>query len=207
MSEPEVLKNIRIVHDVLILKKSHKLVRRMQRALAEPEIHGYQVWGSSFLIMDYLLQHPPRSGSKVMEIGCGWGILGIFCAQHFKAKVTAVDADEHVFPYLDAHALLNDVSIKQRVARYEELTAADMKGHKVLLGGDICFWPKLVQPLFEAIETALAAGVKTVIIADPGRPPFHKLARKCEKAFGAELLEWQVTTPKSMSGELLVIQR
>ena len=52
MSEPEVLKNIRIVHDVLILKKSHKLIRRMQRALAQPEIHGYQVWGSSFLIME-----------------------------------------------------------------------------------------------------------------------------------------------------------
>ena len=126
MSEPEVLKNIRIVHDVLILKKSHKLIRRMQRALAQPEIHGYQVWGSSFLIMDYLLQHPPRRGSKVMEIGCGWGILGIFCAQQFKSKVTAIDADEHVFPYLDAHALLNDVSITQRVARYEELAGIQL---------------------------------------------------------------------------------
>ena len=206
MSEPEVLKNIRIVHDVLILKKSHKLIRRMQRALAQPEIHGYQVWGSSFLIMDYLLQHPPRRGSKVMEIGCGWGILGIFCAQQFKSKVTAIDADEHVFPYLDAHALLNDVSITQRVACYEELTANDMKGQKMVLGGDICFWPKLVQPLFNAIETALAAGVKTIIIADPGRPPFHKLARKCEKAFGAELIDWEVSHPKKQSGELLIIK-
>lgn len=207
MSEPDVLKNIRVVHDVLILKKSHKLIRRMQRALAEPEIHGYQVWGSSFLIMDYLLQNPPRKGSKITEIGCGWGILGIFCAHHFRAKVTAVDADEHVFPYLDAHALLNDVSISQRVARYEELGAGDMKGQKMLLGGDICFWPKLVEPLFTAIETALAAGVNTIIIADPGRPPFHKLARKCQKAFKAELLDWQVKEPKALSGELLIVRR
>ena len=205
MSEPEALKNIRIVHDVLILKKSHKLIRRMQRALAQPEIHGYQVWGSSFLIMDYLLQHPPRRSSKITEIGCGWGILGIFCAQQFKARVTAVDADEHVFPYLDAHALLNDVSIIQRVARYEELTTKDMKGQKMLLGGDICFWPKLVQPLFDAIETGLASGVKTIIIADPGRPPFHKLVRKCKKAFNAELINWEVSYPKTLRGELLII--
>ncbi|MGB1544719.1 MAG: methyltransferase, partial [Spongiibacter marinus] len=93
-----------------------------------------------------------------------------------------------------------------RVARYEELTASDMKGQKMVLGGDICFWPKLVQPLFNAIETALAAGVKTIIIADPGRPPFHKLARKCEKAFGAELIDWEVSHPKKQSGELLIIK-
>ena len=206
MSQADALKNIRIVHDVLILKKSHKLIRRMRRALAEPEIHGYQVWGSSFLIMDYLLHHPPRRGSKITEIGSGWGILSIFCAMQFGAKVTAVDADEHVFPYLDAHALLNDVTIKTRVARYEELGIKELKGQKMLLGGDICFWPKLVNPLYSAIEAALDAGVKTIIIADPGRSPFHKLARKCQKNFNAELLDWEVKTPKSISGELLVIR-
>ncbi|NKI19113.1 methyltransferase [Spongiibacter sp. KMU-166] len=206
-SDNDVLKNIRIVHDIFILKKQHKLIRRMQRALAEPEIHGYQVWGSSFLIMDYLLQHPPKSRSKITEIGCGWGILSIFCAQQFGARMTALDADEHVFPYLDAHALLNDVEITTRVAKYQELTTKDLKGHKMVLGGDICFWPKLVAPLFTAIETALEAGVEKIIIADPGRPTFHKLARKCQKHFNAELLDWKVSTPKTISGELLVVQR
>ncbi|MFT5889122.1 MAG: putative nicotinamide N-methyase [Zhongshania sp.] len=205
MADNSALKNINIVNDVLILKKSHKIIRRMQRALPGPEIHGYQIWGSSFLIMDYLLENPPKKRAKIMEIGCGWGILGISCAQHFNAKVTAVDADEHVFPYLDAHATLNDVSIKTRTARYESLSATDLKGHSLMLGGDICFWDNLVKPLFSAITAAREAGVKTIIIADPGRPPFHKLAKRCQKAFGAELLSREISSPKNISGELLII--
>ena len=206
MTAHPALKDISVVNDVLILKKNHKLIRRMQKALPGPEIHGDQVWGSSFLIMDYLLENPPKKKAKITEIGCGWGILGISCAQHFKAKVTAIDADDLVFPYLDAHALLNDVKITTRTARYEHLKPADMKGHSLMLGGDICFWDNLVKPLFSAIEAAREAGVETIIIADPGRSPFHRLAKKCIKNFDAELIDWSVSHPKSGSGELLIIK-
>lgn len=206
MDPHPALKNIRIVHDVLVLKKSHKLIRRMQRILPEPEIHGYQVWDSSFLIMDYLLQNPPKRGSKITEIGSGWGILSVFCAQEFGAKVTAVDADQHVFPFLDAHATLNDVKVKTKTALYQELTSKDLKGQKLLLGGDICFWDKLVKPLYSVIETAVAQKVGAIIIADPGRSPFHRLAKKCIKNFDAELIDWSVSHPKSGSGELLIIK-
>ena len=150
---------------------------------------------------------PTQEKVKITEIGCGWGILGISCAQHFKAKVTAIDADEHVFPYLDAHALLNDVKIKTRTARYEHLKPADMKGHSLMLGGDICFWDALVKPLFSAIEAAREAGVGTIIIADPGRSPFHKLAKRCQKAFGATLISCEISSPTEMSGELLIIHQ
>ncbi|MFQ3199614.1 MAG: putative nicotinamide N-methyase [Zhongshania sp.] len=207
MTAHPALKDISIVNDVLILKKNHKLIRRMQRTLPEPEIHGYQVWGSSFLIMDYLLKNPPKKKAKITEIGCGWGILGVSCAQQFKAKVTAVDADEHVFPYLDAHALLNDVKISTRTARYEHLKPADLKDHSHMLGGDICFWDSLVKPLFSAITAARDAGVSTIIIADPGRPPFHKLAKRCQKAFGATLVSREISSPKKLSGELLIISQ
>ncbi|MGJ8685905.1 MAG: class I SAM-dependent methyltransferase [Spongiibacteraceae bacterium] len=207
MNQTSVLKDINVCHDILILKKSHKIIRRMKRILPEPEIHGYQVWGSSFLIMDYLLKNPPKKKTKLIEVGSGWGILSIFCAEKFKAQVTAVDADEHVFPYLESHALLNDVTIKPLVARYEELGEKELKGQKIMLGGDICFWNSLVTPLYSAIESALAAGVETIIIADPGREPFHKLARKCKKNFNAELIDWEVKEPKSVTGELLIIRQ
>lgn len=205
MDAHPALKDIRIVHDLLVLKKNHKLIRRMKRLLPEPEIHGYQVWESSFLIMDYLLKNPPKKGSKITEIGCGWGILSIFCAQKFGARVTAVDADKHVFPYLDAHATLNEVSINTKVALYQELNKKDLKGQKLMLGGDICFWDKLVKPLYSVIESAVDQKVGTIIIADPGRSPFHKLAKRCQKNFNAELLDWSTDHPKSGSGELLII--
>lgn len=207
MNQASALKDIHICHDILILTKSHKIIRRMKRVLPEPEIHGYQVWGSSFLIMDYLLKNPPKNRRKIIEIGSGWGILSIFCASKFNAQVTAVDADEHVFPYLESHALLNDVTIKPLTARYEELGKKEFNGQKIMLGGDICFWNKLVTPLYNAIKAALDAGVKEIIIADPGREPFHKLAKKCAKDFNAELMNWEVDQPKSVSGELLIIRQ
>lgn len=200
------LKDIQIVDDILILKKRHKLIRRMQRKLDEPEIHGYQVWGSSYLIMDYLKQHPPGKKTKVTEIGCGWGILGIFCAHHFGATVTAVDADSHVFPYLEAHALLNDVKIEGRVAKYQDLSKKDFRGQNLVLGGDICFWDNLVDPLYQAVKTAVSAGVEQIIIADPGRSPFHKLAKRCCKQFNAEHIDWSVSDPKAIHGELLIVR-
>ena len=43
--------------------------------------------------MDYLGCQGLPEGVKVLEVGCGWGLAGIFCAKHFRAVVTGVDAD------------------------------------------------------------------------------------------------------------------
>ena len=62
--------------------------------------------------MDYLNDYPPASNTRILEIGCGWGLTSIYCTKKFGCKVTGVDADEDVFPYLEAHAKLNGTKIK-----------------------------------------------------------------------------------------------
>lgn len=194
------------VNDLIILKKKHHLIKHIDASLPTPEIHGTKVWGSSFLIMDYLEEHPPATFSEILEVGCGWGLLGIHCAKTYGAEVTAVDADPHVFPYLDAHSVINDVELETLVARYEDLKIKDMKGFDMVLGGDICFWDDLIDPLFSMIQKAIKAKVGTIIIADPGRSPFLKLAKLCQKEFNAELLERTVRKPRKIEGNLLVIK-
>lgn len=198
--------DFREINGLIVLKKRHRMIQHIQETLPTPEIHGTRIWGSSFLIMDYLDHFPPEPGSHILEIGCGWGLLGIYCAKFYEARVTAVDADEYVFPFLNTHAILNDVQIATRTSRYEDLKGKELRGHDLVLGGDICFWDKLVPPLYHLISKSLREGVGKIVIADPGRKPFLKLAKRCRKEFGAELYEWDIRQPKKMDGYLLEIE-
>lgn len=201
------MSEIKEVHGIYVLKKNSPTLANLRSALPEPSIHGYKVWSSSFLIMDYLKQEPFSNGANVIDIGCGWGMLGIFCAKAFKAKVTGVDADEWVFPYLRVHAAMNSVKIKTLTCRYEEIKPSLLAKQEAMFGGDICFWDELVGPLFDLIGKALANGVSYIIVADPGRSPFMKLAKKCKKEYGAKLVPRQISQPRSDSGYLLVIRK
>ena len=189
---------------VTILKSNHSRIRALKKE-HEPDIHGDKVWNSSFLIMDYLDRQGIQEGSKVMEVGCGWGLLGIYCAKKWGADVVGVDADNKVFPYLHLHAEVNEVTIQTRMARFENLKKSHLEGTNLMLGGDICFWDEMIDPLAKLVNRAMKAGVDQVIIADPGRPPFDEVCVRAQKKWGAELKEWEVETPTRARGWLLIV--
>src|SRR5690554_6910287 len=126
---------IRETNGVFILKRKHPIMKRLRKGIPSPEIHGDKVWPSSYFIMDYLDKNPIEDGSRVMEIGCGWGLLSIYCATRFGAEVTAVDADENVFPYLKVHAALNNVSIKTKEKRFENIKRKALAKQDLMVGG------------------------------------------------------------------------
>lgn len=194
--------SIKTIHGIKILGNKNKAIRELRDNANIPEIHGDKVWDSSYLIMDYLLKNPIPKNSKVMEIGCGWGILSIFCAREFTSKVISVDADSNVMPFLELHARKNDVKIKTKVCRYEKLKPKILARQDLIVGGDICFWNELVDPLFSLIKRAMKQKVGTIIIADPGRAPFMELARRCEKKYNAHLMHAKI---KKKDGYLLII--
>lgn len=190
---------------ITLLKSSHREIRRLKKQ-AEPSIHGNKVWNSSYLVMDYLRQKGMPKKARMMDIGCGWGPLSIFAARRFGIKVTAVDADPEVFPYLQLHAAINDVDIDTLQCRFEKLTKKKLAGVHTLTGADICFWDELTPVLHKLIKRALKAGVKRIIIADPGRDPFYKLAELCEETMDAKVIERRTSTPRKTSADLLVIR-
>jgi predicted nicotinamide N-methyase len=97
------------------------------------------------------------------------------------------------------------VKVKSKVCRYENLKPELLAKQDMILGGDICFWDELVEPLYQLIETALEQGVKRIVIADPGRPPFLTLARRCKKLHKAKLKSVAISSPRSHTGYLLII--
>ncbi len=141
-----------------------------------------------------------------MELGCGWGLAGIYCAKHFQASVTGIDADDAVFPYLTLHAQHNQVEIDTKKQYFEKITQAQLAQYDVLIGADICFWDEMADTLFKLINRAVKAGVKKIIISDPERAPFFTLAEHCTEKFYAELESCSVSQPRRASGCLLIIE-
>lgn len=200
-------------YGTLLMTRKHRFVHALEDNF-EPSVHGHKPWDSSYLLMDYLdlralhnsdLDQAPllRRGDRVMELGCGWGAASVHCARRFGAKVTGLDRDADVFPFLAVQAALNDVEVKTCQASFEEVDAALLKSHRLVLGADICFWDTLVDPLVNLVEAAASAGVEHLLMADPGRPPFHMLVRKLLKRFPGEHLNWYALEPKRAEGELL----
>jgi len=200
---------MRRAYGVKILNSNHPEIRRLKSEGHQAEIHGNKFWNSSFLIMDYLKKHPLKKNVRVLEVGCGWGLLGIYCAKQFNARVTSTDADKNVLPYLDLHAEINGVKITGKRMTFQQLTVEKLKSYDVILGADICFWDEMADLLYNLIGRAMKAGVKQVMISDPCRPPFSDLADRCKAKYGdnTEVVEKWLTRPVHASGEILIVRK
>ena len=191
---------------VIMPTASHPAIRRVKRQGVAPSIHGNKLWKSSCLLMDYLNRHRPQHCQRVIDVGCGWGATGIWCAKTLGASVTSVDADPDVFPFLQATAELNRVEITPMVSRFEKLTTRQLAQFDMLVAADICFWDELVNPVYNMVNRAVKAGVKHILIADPERPTFHEMAQRCADRHCAEILPWQTRSPIAARGAIMMIE-
>ena len=192
-------------YGVYLLKSQHRVVRRLKKCY-RPSVHGHRTWNSSFLLMDYLAARPVRKGARVLEIGCGWGAAAVFCASRFKARVTGLDIDRDVFPFLEAMAELNDVSIEPLARRFENLSSHKLGSYHTILGSDICFWDSMVKPLRNLVTRAFKGGARRCVFTDPGRPTFHEFVDLCAKRHRVELSEWYCLEPNRFEGDVVEIR-
>jgi predicted nicotinamide N-methyase len=186
-----------------ILSSSHPEVRRLQHTAARPSLHGQKVWPTSFVLLDYLQQRGVAPQARVLELGCGWGLVGIACAKMFQAQVTGLDADAAVFPYLQLHAQRNGVPIATRQGTFADLVSLELAAFDLIVGADVCFWEELVDPLYQLVRHSVAVGVAEILVADPGRPPFDDLCARCVQQGNAEVLAWATTVPVRERGWIL----
>ena len=197
--------NVEYAYGIYLLTRKHRLIKTLRKRY-QPSIHGHRTWGSGYLLMDYLSHNGMRRGAKGIEIGSGWGQVSVFCAREFKAKMTAVDMDAAVFPFMDVLAELNAVSVKPLRADFGKLKAAQLEGHRYLIGSDVCFWDSLVQPLARLVNRAIKSGVKRVVITDPGRPTFYEFCDLMAKKHDTKLQEWYAIEPERFEGEVVDIR-
>jgi predicted nicotinamide N-methyase len=155
--------------------------------------------------MEVLKNHGLSSGLNVMEVGCGWGLAGIYCAKNHVANVTCVDIDSEVFPYLSLHSDLNRVQVSTLCMGFDEIESRQLAGIDVLIGADICFWDEMADSLQALIIRALAAGVRLVVIADPGRVTFEVLETYFVAHHRGQASSRSVRRPFPVCGRVLVV--
>ncbi|MEZ5560794.1 MAG: class I SAM-dependent methyltransferase [Pseudomonadales bacterium] len=192
-------------YGIYLLEPKHRLIRRLRKAY-QPSVHGHKTWSASFLLMDYLQHEPLQKKARVLEIGCGWGPGAVYCAKRFKARVTALDVDAEVFPFLEVLATLNDVQVEPLRSRFEKLDEERLAEFDVIVGSDVCFWDSMVKPLNRLVNRAIKAGVKRIVLTDPGRPTFYELCDLCSKRHEVNLQEWYSAEPDYFAGEVVDIR-
>ncbi len=207
MSDSKLANSTHIIQHLGIkaLRSTHPEVRKLKRQQQGHSAHGNKVWRSSFVLMDYLTTYPPEPNTSVLDIGCGWGLTGLFLAKQYAASVTGIDIDESVAPFFALQAEINQCAMDFEARGFESLTATELANFPMIIGADICFWDEMTTPLFELAGLALESGVKRILIADPGRPPFWELVDLCAETFSAEVVTRRIDQPWNTEKYILVI--
>jgi predicted nicotinamide N-methyase len=191
-------------YGIRALLSGHPRIRQLKRR-HHPWLYGNKLWNASWLIMDFFKKKGMPKGTRVIELGCGWGLAGVYCAKKYGAVVTGVDTDADVFPYLHLHAEVNGVRIETLQKDMNDLSKAHFAAFDILIGADICFWDNMGHSLKRLINRALRGGVRAVVIADPGRTPFLKVADHYVRRELGSLIDWEVARPKPIPGHILQI--
>lgn len=144
--------------------------------------------------------------TRVLDLGCGWGIAGIYCAKAFEADVVWADIDADVYPYLSLMAESNRVDVNFLNLGVEQIRRPLLRKVDIIVASDICFCDTLIDPLRRLINRAKAAGVAQILISDPGRWPFEDLVERLGNKKGVELIAWELASPRKMVGKILKIK-
>ena len=189
---------------IKLMTAKHPLIKKLKKEYPT-SIHGDKFWSSSYLIMDYLNDNPPKEYKNFrnrMRLGLN---IDLLFQKKFGCDVTGVDADPDVVPYLNSHAGLNEVYVRSMVSKFEDLDEKFLADYDLIIGGDICFWPKLNNILFKLFKRAKNAGVSKAIIADPQRQPFVDLCARLDDYFDHEVWDWELPEPTPANGDILVV--
>jgi len=88
------------------------------------EISGRQVWCGSYLLSQYLISErysadkkPSIEGKRVLELGCGTGLLGMVAARNQSPCVALTDGDEEALKLVRVN-LENDANLLPRGIAY-----------------------------------------------------------------------------------------
>jgi predicted nicotinamide N-methyase len=192
------LTTIKEVHDFKYFTGHHPKIRNHYRAGKRPTEFGNKVWATSLVLLDYLQEGPfDLKGLRVLEIGCGWGLLGVYLAKMYSCQVTCSDIDGYVLPIVEDHAELNGVNVETIQASFKNLSLDVLKNFDLIIGAEVCYSEEVSKEMIELMDRAHKANVERILIADPGRPDFYDCYESCSKDWKTEMIK----LPGSINGK------
>jgi len=145
-----------------------------------PAPYGAVLWDSATDVARALFRHD-LAGRRVLELGCGCGLVGVVCAVR-GARVLCTDVDLHTLTATRRAAL--DAGVVVDVAAFDMIGAdplplVDGEVATDVVIADVLYEPRLAAAAARRTLEALSSGAR-VIIGDPdraGRRDFMRLIK------------------------------
>ena len=183
------LTTIKEVHDLKYCTGHHPILKAHYKSGKRPTEFGNKVWATSLILIEYLKKKPfDLNGLRVLEIGCGWGLIGVYLSKFHSCKVTCSDLDEFVLPIAQFHAELNNTFVEVKKASFNELSLTFLKKFDLIIGAEVCYSEEVSKDITALIKRSHQATVDRFLMADPGRPNFFECYDSSFNDWNSELL-------------------
>ena len=141
---------------------------RLSQLHAAGSPYWARTWGGGIALARYLLDHPETvAGKRVLDLGCGSGLVAIAASLAGAQSVSAVDIDPRALVATRLNARLNAVDVTAAVA------PPAPRQLDLILAGDVFYDPKVTHETTATLDRWATAGVPT-IVGDPWRRALPK---------------------------------
>ena len=164
-------------------------------AFAEDERMPYwaELWPSAVALAHYTTEHLGLHGRRVLELGCGLGLVGVVAALQ-GARVLCTDYEPEALAFARHNAHHNGCrQVRFRLVDWRR--PALRQRYDYILASDVIYEARNFGPLAAVLQRYLARG-GTAVFSEPGRVnavPFFILLR--QRGFGSyktvQTLQWQ----------------
>ncbi len=172
--EDYVLKNV----ERLLSKEETNFIDN-EKLLEIMELQWWtKIWEPSFVLALFMEKIQPKEGQKVLEIGAGMGIVGIYSAL-CGHDVTISDISEDALLFSRANAILNNLPHLPIVYLDWRVPYID-RPFEMIIGSEVVYDRRSYQIMIDFLDQALAPG-GTIILAknkDLKTPMFFELLVK-----------------------------
>ncbi len=122
-----------------------------------------KVWEASFVMASYWAHQPVIPGRRILEIGTGIGVLGVFMASKGH-RVTLSDINEDALLFARANVLLNGCERAADVQRIDWNDTFVGEPYHVIVGSEVVYDRATYPALVRFLDQALVPG-GTVFLA------------------------------------------
>ncbi|KAJ3126084.1 60S ribosomal protein L38 [Nowakowskiella sp. JEL0407] len=140
-----------------------------------------KLWGSSGILIEILHTIPNLENLKILELGCGLGLVGIYAAK-CGAQVTLTDVSEHTLHHAKLSATATGVLQNctfQKLNWTDSVAQEFLAKFDLILGADLLYLSKNLRPLVNVIQRTIKKD-GSVVLVDPGRCFWEEFMEICE---------------------------